>query len=125
MAARAVTAGRRIRRLPLSAKLPRILVPNLPPNLARKLAYRRRVPYPQKPPIGNPPAIGRLCPQRLRITVTRINLMILWRFRPSSEDSNIRELYGAIVAQARLPVFYQSYGVPDTVDGRFDLIVLH
>ena len=51
--------------------------------------------------------------------------MILWRFRPSSEDRNIRELYGAIVAQARLPVFYQSYGVPDTVDGRFDLIVLH
>jgi cytochrome b pre-mRNA-processing protein 3 len=51
--------------------------------------------------------------------------MILWRFRPSSEDRNIRELYGAIVAQARLPVFYQSYGVPDTVEGRFDLIVLH
>jgi len=51
--------------------------------------------------------------------------MILWRFRPSSEESSIRELYGAIVAQARLPVFYQSYGVPDTVEGRFDLIVLH
>jgi cytochrome b pre-mRNA-processing protein 3 len=49
----------------------------------------------------------------------------LWRFRPSSEDRSIRELYGAIVAQARLPVFYKNYGVPDTVDGRFDLIVLH
>ncbi len=51
--------------------------------------------------------------------------MILWRFRPRSEDRSIRELYGAIVAQARLPVFYKSYGVPDTVEGRFDLIVLH
>jgi cytochrome b pre-mRNA-processing protein 3 len=30
-----------------------------------------------------------------------------------------------IVAQARLPVFYQLYGVPDTVDGRFELILLH
>jgi cytochrome b pre-mRNA-processing protein 3 len=34
-------------------------------------------------------------------------------------------LYGMIVAQARLPVFYASYGIPDTVDGRFELIVLH
>lgn len=34
-------------------------------------------------------------------------------------------LYRAILAQARQPVFYASYGVPDTVDGRFDLIALH
>jgi cytochrome b pre-mRNA-processing protein 3 len=37
----------------------------------------------------------------------------------------IRSLYGAIVAQARHPDFYGSYGVPDTVEGRFDMIVLH
>src|SRR2546423_3829132 len=37
----------------------------------------------------------------------------------------IAALYGAIVAQARDPRFYQAYGVPDTVLGRFDLIVLH
>ena len=30
-----------------------------------------------------------------------------------------------IVAQARTPAFYRSYGVPDTVDGRLDMIVLH
>lgn len=36
-----------------------------------------------------------------------------------------RALYAAIVAQARLPVFYRSFGVPDTLDGRFDMIVLH
>ena len=34
-------------------------------------------------------------------------------------------LYGAIVAQARDPRFYAAYAVPDTVLGRFDLIVLH
>lgn len=36
-----------------------------------------------------------------------------------------RALYEAIVAQARRPAFYDRYGVPDSVDGRFDLIVLH
>ena len=30
-----------------------------------------------------------------------------------------------IVAQARSLSFYRDYGVPDTVDGRFDMIVLH
>ncbi len=30
-----------------------------------------------------------------------------------------------IVAQARLPCFYREYAVADTVNGRFDLIVLH
>lgn len=34
-------------------------------------------------------------------------------------------LYDAVVAQSRQPVFYALYGVPDTVDGRFDLICLH
>src|SRR5262249_51630476 len=40
-------------------------------------------------------------------------------------DPTIAALYGAIVTQARDPRFYESYGVPDTVLGRFDLIVLH
>jgi cytochrome b pre-mRNA-processing protein 3 len=37
----------------------------------------------------------------------------------------IASLYGAIVAQGRLPAFYESYGVADTVNGRFEMIVLH
>jgi cytochrome b pre-mRNA-processing protein 3 len=37
----------------------------------------------------------------------------------------IRALYGAIVAQARAPSFYAAYLIPDTVGGRFDMIVLH
>ena len=34
-------------------------------------------------------------------------------------------LYGAAVAAARMPVFYSDWGVPDTLDGRFDLVGLH
>jgi cytochrome b pre-mRNA-processing protein 3 len=30
-----------------------------------------------------------------------------------------------IVAQAREPLFYRDLGVPDTVNGRFDLLLLH
>jgi cytochrome b pre-mRNA-processing protein 3 len=37
----------------------------------------------------------------------------------------ISTLYGMIVAQARLACFYRDYAVADTVNGRFDLIVLH
>jgi cytochrome b pre-mRNA-processing protein 3 len=44
-----------------------------------------------------------------------------WR----SEASTTEKLYGAIVAQARLPVFYRSFGVPDTLQGRFTLLALH
>lgn len=35
------------------------------------------------------------------------------------------ELYGAAVAAAREPYFYATLGVPDTLDGRFDLVGLH
>ena len=31
-------------------------------------------------------------------------------------------LYSSIVAEARDPIWYADYGVPDTLDGRFDMI---
>jgi cytochrome b pre-mRNA-processing protein 3 len=34
-------------------------------------------------------------------------------------------LYEALVEQARRPEFYAALGVPDTVDGRFEMIALH
>ncbi len=34
-------------------------------------------------------------------------------------------LYAEAVAAARAPVFYAALGVPDTLDGRFDLVGLH
>src|SRR5690242_16226463 len=51
--------------------------------------------------------------------------MIFRLFRPDPRTATIRSLYGTIVAQARLPEFYARYGVPDTVEGRFEMIVLH
>ena len=35
------------------------------------------------------------------------------------------ELYCAAVAAARQPWFYRDLGVPDTLDGRFDMVGLH
>ena len=51
--------------------------------------------------------------------------MIFSLFRRHPRADTISTLYGMIVAQARLPVFYRDYAVADTVNGRFDLIVLH
>jgi cytochrome b pre-mRNA-processing protein 3 len=53
--------------------------------------------------------------------------MNLLPFRHPTRDPSIATLYGTIVAQARSPIFYfyRGYGVPDTVAGRFDMIVLH
>lgn len=51
--------------------------------------------------------------------------MILGLFRRNKREATIDSLYGAIVAQARQPVFFRNHGVPDTVDGRFEMVVLH
>ncbi|HEY6023472.1 MAG TPA: ubiquinol-cytochrome C chaperone family protein [Pseudolabrys sp.] len=51
--------------------------------------------------------------------------MIFPLFRRSARSDTISTLYGMIVAQARLPCFYRDYAVADTVNGRFDLLVLH
>ncbi len=50
-----------------------------------------------------------------------IAVLLPWRRKPPHAD----ELYGAIVARARLPVFYQGFGVPDTLEGRFVVLSLH
>jgi cytochrome b pre-mRNA-processing protein 3 len=41
------------------------------------------------------------------------------------EQSIAAQLYRAVVEQARQPVFYTGLCVPDTVDGRFELVALH
>lgn len=51
--------------------------------------------------------------------------MILPLFRRDRRPDTIAALYGTIVAQARSRSFYLDYGVSDTVNGRFELIVLH
>jgi len=37
----------------------------------------------------------------------------------------IEAIYGMIVTQARQPAFYAAFHVPDTVEGRFDMVLLH
>lgn len=51
--------------------------------------------------------------------------MLFRLFRRDPQADTIAALYGAIVAQARRPAFYLAYGVPDTAEGRFEMIVLH
>lgn len=51
--------------------------------------------------------------------------MFLRTSRRRARQETIERLYGVIVAQARLPSFYMDYAVPDTPEGRFDLLVLH
>ena len=55
---------------------------------------------------------------------------MLWPFnhfrKPRlSPRGTIETIYGMIVAQAREPLFYRDLGVSDTVNGRFDLLILH
>src|ERR1043165_2484943 len=47
-----------------------------------------------------------------------------WKPRETLRGT-IEAIYGMIVTQAREPLFYRDLGVPDTVNGRFDLLLLH
>jgi cytochrome b pre-mRNA-processing protein 3 len=52
--------------------------------------------------------------------------MVLGRlFRRNAREAQARSLYLKVVEQARRPEFYRHCGVPDTLDGRFELIALH
>jgi len=46
-------------------------------------------------------------------------------FTPDASTQQAHQAYVQIVAQARKPVFYADWQVPDTLDGRFDIILLH
>lgn len=51
--------------------------------------------------------------------------MLMRLFRRSAKEESAAMLYQAAVVQARRPEFYLEAGVPDTLDGRFDLLALH
>lgn len=51
--------------------------------------------------------------------------MILSLFKRKASRNSVRAVYGAIVAAARHEKPYAEWGVPDTVDGRYDMIILH
>ncbi|MEN3950368.1 ubiquinol-cytochrome C chaperone family protein [Iodidimonas sp. SYSU 1G8] len=46
-------------------------------------------------------------------------------FVPTPDQLVANALYNTLVGQSRQPAFYLDGGVPDTLDGRFDMIVLH
>jgi cytochrome b pre-mRNA-processing protein 3 len=45
--------------------------------------------------------------------------------RTQQLQQQARQLYDAIVAQARQAVFYRDHGIPDTVPGRFEMLAMH
>ena len=55
---------------------------------------------------------------------------MLWPFNQFRKSrlpprGTIETIYGMIVTQARGPLFYRDLGVADTVNGRFDLLLMH
>lgn len=51
--------------------------------------------------------------------------LAIWNWFRPRRDHTAAALYSSCVHAARQSFFYQNLGVPDTVDGRFDLLVLH
>src|SRR4051812_34792420 len=66
------------------------------------------------PPLPPPPDSEGLAP---------MGLLALFRRKPMERPGF--GLYGAAVAAARDPWFFGRLGVPDSLDGRFDLVGLH
>jgi cytochrome b pre-mRNA-processing protein 3 len=46
-------------------------------------------------------------------------------FHRSRRQSLVMAAYRRIVEHARHPIFFASWGVPDTLDGRFEVLALH
>ena len=50
--------------------------------------------------------------------------MLQWLRSRSHIQRKAGEIYGAVVAAARQPVFYRHYRVPDTPEGRYEMVAL-
>ena len=50
--------------------------------------------------------------------------MLSWFTHRSSHTRTAREIYGSIVASARQETFFAKWGVPDTREGRFEMLAL-
>jgi cytochrome b pre-mRNA-processing protein 3 len=51
--------------------------------------------------------------------------VLAWLKRRRDFRLRARKLYGSIVTQARQPALYAAYKVPDTLEGRFEMLALH
>src|SRR3546814_9227100 len=52
---------------------------------------------------------------------------MIWKriFGRSEQSAAAYAIYGALVSQARSRELYLNAGVPDTIEGRFEMVVLH
>ena len=57
--------------------------------------------------------------------MTVLGFDLLAAFRSRSAERSGSELYGQVVRAAREAWFYETAGVPDTLDGRFDMVGLY
>lgn len=64
------------------------------------------------------------CGERVIENTQEPDLGLFDLFRRKSDAQGV-DLYESALSQARQPIFHTQLGVPDTLDGRFDLIVLH
>jgi len=51
--------------------------------------------------------------------------MLKWLHARRQKHGIAADIYNGLVAYARRPQFYLSYGVPDTMLGRFEMVCLH
>ena len=51
--------------------------------------------------------------------------MLTWLKQKRDHRRTARVLYGSIVTQARQAAFYARHRVPDTAEGRFEMVALH
>ena len=56
-----------------------------------------------------------------------MGVVAFWKriFAPDPRDIAAKQLYERIRDASRRPELYESGGVPDTIDGRYDMVVLH
>jgi cytochrome b pre-mRNA-processing protein 3 len=52
-------------------------------------------------------------------------VVMVWLIGKNKHHAAAHAAYARVVAQAREAVFYASHGVPDSLDGRFEMIALH
>jgi cytochrome b pre-mRNA-processing protein 3 len=48
-----------------------------------------------------------------------------WLRKRSPTGRTATKIYGSIVAQARTRSFYADWGIPDTAEGRYEMLVVH
>jgi len=64
-------------------------------------------------------------PPRAIAPKRRVMISLRKLFRPGPDPREVRRpLWSAVVAAARAPHWYEEGGVPDTLDGRFDMVSL-